>query len=172
MEVFPWLTSDYVLSVFSQDTDQARKVYESFVNDGVDEGKRNEFICGTLEGRILGDDAFADDVLGRVNQKREREYSLNDVVSEVSACFHIPEEKLKAAGKIRPMAAARAVVAAIVQLSPHLRLTELSKLLGRDVSALGKAANRVADEKDTSELVEKMIEKLRKYRLDDKCPKL
>lgn len=162
MELIPWLTSDYVLSVFSQDADLARKVYESFMNDGVGEGKRNEFQCGTIEGRILGDDSFADDILGRVNQKREREYSLNDVVSLVSAYFHIQEKTLKAAGKIRPMTAARAVAAAIVQISPHLRLTDLAKLLGRDVSALGKAANRAADEKDTSELVEKLVEILRK----------
>ena len=161
-ELIPWLTSDFILSIFSQDADQARMGYESFVNDGVDERNRSEFHCGTIEGRILGDDSFADDVLGRVNQQRELEYSLKDVVSEVSVCFNISEEKLKEAGKIRPMTAARAVAAAIVQKSPHLRLTDLSKLLGRDVSALGKAAKRVADEKDSRELVKKMVEILSK----------
>ena len=69
----------------------------------------------------------------------------------------MPEEKLKAPGKIRPMTEARAVAAAIVQVSPHLRLTDLAKLLSRDVSALGKAAQRVAEDESASVMVGEMV---------------
>ena len=56
------------------------------------------------------------------------------------------------------MTEARAVAAAIVQTTPHLRLTELAKFLGRDISALGKAAQRIAGDVDSRRLVSKLVE--------------
>jgi chromosomal replication initiation ATPase DnaA len=106
----------------------------------------------------LGDDAFAEETLVRANQKGERDYSLDEVVRAVCAHFQIPEEKLKAPGKVRPMTEARAVAAAVVQVSLHLRLTDLAKLLGRDVSALGKAAQRVAGDVRSCGMVGEMVE--------------
>jgi putative transposase len=144
-EVIPWLTTDFVLSMLSPRVVQARKAYESYVHDGIGEGMRGEFHSGTCEGRILGDESFADEVLVRSSQKVEREYTLDEVVGTVCARFRVSEGKLKAPGKIRPMTEARAMAAAIVQASPHLRLTDLARLLGRDVSALVKAAQRVTE---------------------------
>jgi len=157
-EFIPWLTTDFVLPMLSPGIEQARNAYESFVRDGMGEGRRDEFHCGTCEGRILGDDAFAEETLVRANQKGERDYSLDEVVRAVCAHFQIPEEKLKAPGKVRPMTEARAVAAAVVQVSLHLRLTDLAKLLGRDVSALGKAAQRVAGDVRSCGMVGEMVE--------------
>lgn len=98
-ELIPWLTSDYVLSIFSQGTEQSREECESFVRDGMEEGRRNEFHSGTCEGRLLGDASFTDEILLRVNQRGEQEYSLDEIVSVVCAHFMIPKEKLKASGK-------------------------------------------------------------------------
>lgn len=152
-ELLPWFATDYVLSMLSPDTEQARKTYDSFAKDGISEGQRSEFHNGTCEGRILGSETFSNDILSMVNQKGEQEYSLFDVIATVCAHFHISEEMLKAAGKTRPMTEARAVVAAIVQSAHHLRLTDLAKLLGRDISALGKAAQRIAGDVTTRRLV-------------------
>jgi len=81
-----------------------------------------------------------------VDRKGEQEYSLSEAIATVSAYFHISEEMLKTAGKARPMTDdAKAVSAAIVQTAPHHRLSDLTKLLGRDISALGKAALRVVN---------------------------
>ena len=145
-ELIPWLTTHVVLSVLSPSSEQARKTYSSFVCDGVGEGRRGEFHCGTCEGRILGDDSFTEDILVKVDQKVERDYSLEEVISAVCAYYQISEEKLNAPGKHRPMTEARAVAAALVQKSPHLQLTTLAMLLGRDVSALGRAALRAIDD--------------------------
>lgn len=160
-ELLPWLTTDFVLSMLSPRIEQARKAYESFVRDGMGEGRRGEFHCGTCEGRILGDDSFTDEILVRANQKREREYSLGEVVRTVCAHFQIPEVKLKVPGKVRPMTEARAVAAAIVQVSPHLRLTDLARLLGRDVSALGKAAQRIVEDKSYRVIVQEMVDTMK-----------
>ena len=157
-EQLPWLTTDYVLSMFSTGAEQARKAYDSFAQDGVGEGKRNEFNNGTCEGRILGSDAFTDEILSMVDQKSEQEYSLSEVIATVCVHFHISEEMLKTAGKVRPMTEARAVAAAIVQTAPHLRLTDLAKVLGRDISALGKAAQRIAGDVNARRLVSELVD--------------
>lgn len=119
-----------------------------------------DFHSGTWEGRILGDDRFTDDILVKVNQKGKREYSLEEVIGAVCANYRITPEKLKAAGKVRPMTEARAITAAVVQMSPHLRLTDLAKLLGRDLSALVKAAQRVATEARGSEMIHNLVDQL------------
>lgn len=58
------------------------------------------------------------------------------------------------------MTEARAIAAAIVQVSPHLRLTDLAKLLGRDLSALVKAAQRVTTDERGSEIVNDLAAQL------------
>jgi len=157
-EQLPWLTTNHVLSMFSMDAEQARKAYNSFVQDGVGEGKRSVLHSGTCEGRILGSDVFTDEILSMVDQKSEQEYSMSEVIATVCSHFHISEEKLKAAGKARPMTEARAIAAAIVQAAPHLRLTDLAKLLGRDISALGKAAQRIAGDVNSQRLVTELVD--------------
>jgi putative transposase len=92
----------------------------------------------------LGTESFADEILSIVDQQGEQEYLLSEVIGAVCAHFQISEEMLKAAGKVRPMAEARAVAAAIVQTAPHLQLIEMAKLLRRDISALGKAAQLIS----------------------------
>ena len=169
-ELIPWLTTDFVLSMLSPGIEQARRAYQSFVRDGTGEGRRGEFHSGTCEGRILGNDSFTDAVLVNVNQNREREYSLDEVVRTVCIHFRIPEDKLKAPGKVRPMTEARAVVAAIVQESSHLRLTDLARLVGRDVSALGKAAQRAAGDERTCAIVREVMDTMRSAGFE--CPKL
>jgi hypothetical protein len=169
-ELLPWFTTDYILSMISTDAELARMAYDSFVQDGVGEGKRNEFHSGTCEGRILGSDSFTDEILSMVDQKGEQEYSLSETIATVCMHFHISEEKLKAAGKARPMTEARAVAAAIVQSAPHLRLTDLANLLGRDISALGKAAQRIAGDVNSRRLVSELVDSMQTDRF--KCPKL
>lgn len=159
-EPIPWLTTETVLAMLSPRPAQARKAYISFVLAGSGEGRRGEFHSGTCEGRLLGDDRFTEEILVRVNQKGKREYSLDEVIGAVCARFRITPEKLRAAGKVRPMTEARAIAAAIVQVSPHLRLTDLAKLLGRDLSALVKAAQRVTTDERGSEIVNDLAAQL------------
>ena len=105
----------------------------------------------------VGDDSFTEDILVKVNQKDEPEYSLDEVISVVCAHYRISEEKLKAPGKHRPMTEARAVAAALVQSSPHLQLTTLAKLLVHDVSALGRAVRRALGDERINGIVGKWV---------------
>ncbi|MCM2266025.1 MAG: transposase [Desulfuromonadales bacterium] len=159
-ECLPWLTSDLVLSMLSPNGARARSAYAAFVQEGLGGGRRDAFHRGTGEGRILGDDAFVDDVLDRVNQRQGSAYTLDKVVDMVCAHYRLSSAVLSLPGKARPMAKARALAAAIVQASPHLRLTDLATVLERDLSALGKAAQRLTCEENARELVEQLVDEL------------
>jgi hypothetical protein len=162
VDLLPWLTTEWVLSMLSPRLDQARKAYRAFVADGIAETtRRGEFHTGTCEGRILGDDSFADNALGRANQQHSRACSLSEVIAAVCQRYGISESQLKAPGKNRPYNEARAVIAYLIRESHHLSLTEFAKLCGRDVSALGKAASGVAQASCKGNAVAALIEELR-----------
>lgn len=171
IEFLPWLTTEWVLAMFAPNLDHARRAYRAFVADGITETtRRSEFHSGTCEGRILGDASFTDDVLNRANRQRRRAYSLAEVIAAVCRRYGISESKLKAPGKRRPYNEARAVAAFLVRESDHLSLTELARLFGRDISALGKAAGRIAQDATEGTAIAAVIEKLRTEL--DEYPKL
>ena len=159
-EPLPWLTTDWVLSLFSDDVQNARKGYEAFVADGIGEARRSEFHGGTCEGRILGDDIFADEVLAKTNQRRRPDYLLADVVDSVCRSYGIKEEQIKAPGKARPCAEARAIAALLVLESPGLSLTELGKMLNRDIAPLGRAGRRLLEAAQNDEELKTRIDNL------------
>lgn len=142
-EVLPWYCTDYVLSLFDSDFTNASKKYCDFVNDGLSEGARPEFGLGTHEGRLLGDDSFADEALLRAEEKSVSRVTLDAVISEVCRQFGITEAELAATGKARPASEARAVAAFLTREISHLSLTELAKKVGREVSAVSQAARRL-----------------------------
>lgn len=142
-EFLPWHYTDYVLSLFDNDVLIAAKKYSDFVYDGLSEEKSPEFVTGTHEGRLLGDDSFADEALMKADERPVSRVSLDEVISEVCRRFGITEAKLAAAGKARPASEARAVAAFLTRELAHLSLTELAKKMGREVSAISQAARRL-----------------------------
>ena len=160
-ETLPWLTTEWVLALFSGKNSVARQNYQQFLTDGIDEGRRNEFHSGTCEGRILGDDCFADEALIKANQRRRREWRLDELINAICRSYGMAVSELKAPGKMRPFSEARAVAAVIVQEAPHLTLTELGKVLQRDLTALGKAAQRLTRQAMNDARLTKLIEELR-----------
>lgn len=93
-----WQDTDYVLSYFGEMKDQARKEYESFVIEGLSQGRRKELTGGGLirslggwteardilkgrdnmmsDERILGDSDFVDSVISQSEEQYERRHQL------------------------------------------------------------------------------------------------
>jgi REP element-mobilizing transposase RayT len=160
-EIIPWLTTDWVLSLFSVDIRQARSDYSTFVIDGIGEPRRAEFHSGTCEGRILGDDHFTDEALNKADQRQEENYQLDDVISAVCRLYGVTIEQLQAPGKSRPLADARATAALLVLELPGLRLTELGKMLKRDNAPLSRAGRRLAEKAHKNKWLNKQLNELR-----------
>jgi hypothetical protein len=63
--LIPWLTTDWVLSQFSEKLAVARRIYEKYIREEKEEGHQREYHQGSeMDSRILGDDLFIDRVLG------------------------------------------------------------------------------------------------------------
>ena len=160
-EVIPWLTTELVLSQFSAEISQARKSYYEFVLAGMGESRRTEFHTGSLEGRILGDDRFADEVLQKAEQLRYYPKSLEEIVETVCLHYNISLAELAAVGKTKPGAEVRTLLALLIRESPDHSLTELGMLLKRDVASLSQSARRLAGKMDLNSVLAQLVKDLR-----------
>jgi putative transposase len=162
METIPWLTTDWVLSQFSEQEGKARRAYQAFVTEGVGGEKRIDFHKGNCEGLVLGDDTFADEALRLAHQRRRPEFALADVIGAVCRSYGIVEQQLQSPGKTRPYAEARAMAALIVHEASHLSLTELGQVLHRHIAPLGRAAQLLAKRAGDDHALAQRIEDLRR----------
>ncbi len=95
----PWQDVGYVLQAFGKRVGNARKEYSSYVEAGVEQGRRRDLVGGGLvrslggwaeverlrlkgqdhiksDERILGDSDFVDSVLGQAEKHYERQCAL------------------------------------------------------------------------------------------------
>lgn len=166
----PWLATDWVLSQFSCTIKKARAGYRSFVLDGLKETRRSEFHSGNKEGRILGDDTFAEQVFAEADKQWSRGYSLPEVITSVCRAYGITEKQLKAPGKVRPFTEARALAAVFVRESRELSLMELGKMVNREIAPLSRAARLLIEQSAGDARLKSLIEETRSALL--KCQKV
>jgi len=162
----PWLTTDWVLSQFSGNIKKARARYRSFVSDGLNETRRSEFHSGNKEGRILGDDSFAEQVFAEAAQQWSRGYTLPEVLTSVCRAYGITEEQLKAPGKVRPFTEARALAAVFVRESRELSLMELGKSVNREIASLSRAALLLIEQSAGDARLKSLLEETRSALLE------
>jgi putative transposase len=145
LEAIGWLTTEWVLGLFSKRLSAARKAYKMFVSQGKKEGQRPEYQKGSdADSRILGDDTFIEKVLGQKEPMRRRSrVGLDEVMRQVCKQYSISEEDLRLSGRSRTISEARGVAAWLILESGVCRLAELGTVTGRDISTLSSAVNRL-----------------------------
>ena len=110
------------------------------MQEAIHEEERNEFWQGTHEGRILGNDDFAEMALRSAEGKPGGGVTVDHVIAAVCRHYGMSEAELASPGKVRRMGEARAAAALLVRDLPGVSLAALATRLGRDVSALSRAA--------------------------------
>jgi putative transposase len=101
-EIIPWLTTNWVLSQFSEDKQQAINAFRNFVMDGMRDGHREEFHKGSGGGnRLLGNDSFIDKVIGTAERKAKQALTLENLLDHVCRRYLIDPSALKKPGKDR-----------------------------------------------------------------------
>ena len=143
-ESVPWLTTDWVLGQFSKRRSTARERYRRFVNEGMEEGYREDFHRGVTDPRVLGDDVFMEDVLGSAAKNPVRPRELGEIIEAVCRSYDVAEEDLAAPGRRRDLAEARAVVAHLATSVGDASLTEVAARFRRDVATLSSGLRRLA----------------------------
>ncbi len=164
----PWLTMDWALAQFARTPEIASRQYRAFVDDGLEEGHREDFHRGSFEGRALGDDAFIDQALLRTEEVRPVAINLGQVIESVCSVYQLTAAELCKAGKAQPAAQARALAALLVRNCEAMSLVKLAEFLKRDLSGLSQAARRLEQRIQTDTLLARKLKEVsRRLRISD-----
>ncbi len=144
-EKLPWLTTDFVLALFGIGMPQARRAYVAFMAAGAEEEYRKEFHSGSHQGRILGDDRFADKVLAQAEGAPCKSISVERLKEVVLREFDCTIGELATRSQQRRLALARASLGWIAMQTGAATLTEVGKWIGRDVVTMSAAVRRLGE---------------------------
>jgi hypothetical protein len=170
-----WQDTNYVLSYFGKRVPEARRAYDSYVKEGVEQGRRPELIGGglirTLGGwdaikkrgkkgrerikgdeRILGDSDFVRQILEQANETfnryyemKRRGYDLTTVEKRVCTLFALDRDDIYSKSREKLKADARGLFCYWAVRELGYRLTEVAKLLGMTQPGVGYAVKRGED---------------------------
>ena len=143
-EVLPWLTTDWMLGQFGKSAAKARDRYISFMRDGLGEEHRPEFHGkGGEDSRLLGDDSFVDKCLSDSDDIPLR-LTAREIVEKVCRVYDLEEAELKTQSQSRNISEARAVAAWLARELGCATLSEVAKLVNRDVGSISSAVRRLS----------------------------
>jgi putative transposase len=167
-----WQDAGYVLSCFGDTTKCARIKYLSFLEEGVNQGRRPELTGGGLvrrlsgwekvkeirlsgqdrikgDQRILGESDFVQGILTEANDKfnrfyelRRKGYDLEKVERRVCEIFGIKRDELLSRSRTRMRADARGLYCYWAARELGYALTELARQLGITTSGVVYAVRR------------------------------
>ena len=162
--------TEYVLKLFGQSTNQARRAYDRFVSKGVKQGRRPDLVGGGLlrsvggwaalkgfrdtgvrikgDERLLGSSDFVERVLEKADEQLEEKYrlrassiSLEELIDKVAQYFKIDPENLKSASKEQPVTKARRILCYLAVRKLGYKCTDVSKTVGISAVTVSKAVS-------------------------------
>jgi len=166
-----WQDTDYVLGYFGKRKAEARKKYESFVKEGVTQGRRNELTGGGLirslggwteardalkggvhimsDERILGDSDFVDSVISQSDEHYERRhklrrkgYDLGRIAERVSEVLGIKPDEVFSKGRQNWKVKARSLLCFWAAREFGMSHTALAKKLEMSLAGVGFSVER------------------------------
>jgi len=168
----PWQDVDHVLSYFGKVPGRAQKAYYTYVEAGLEQGRRKELTGGGLirslggwleasryglkgqghiksDERILGESDFVDEILSHANENFERKYELKQlgydldrIASRVAEIFKLEVNDIFLKGKQQKRVKPRSLFCYWVVRELGISLTELAGRLGISVPAVGYTVER------------------------------
>ena len=166
-----WQDTDYVLGYFGKRKAEARKKYESFVKEGVTQGRRNELTGGGLirslggwteardalkggvhimsDERILGDSDFVDSVISQSDEHYERRhklrrkgYDLARIAQRVSEVLGMKPDEVFSKGRQNWKVTARSLLCFWASRELGMSHTALAKKLEMSLAGVGFSVER------------------------------
>ncbi len=167
----PWQDIDYVLGYFGTKKTQARREYESFVIEGITQGRRKELTGGglirSLQGwteaperlkgrdhvmsdeRILGDSDFVDSVISRSAEQYERRhklkrlgYDLDRIAERVAAVLDVEPSEIFSRGRQARKVKARSLLCFWAATELGMSHTALARILEMSLTGVGFSVAR------------------------------
>ncbi len=166
-----WQETDYVLGYFGEGIREARKGYESFVEEGVKQGRRKELTGGGLirslggwteardalkggvhimsDERILGDSDFVDSVISQSEEHYERRhrlkrqgYDLDRVAERVAEVLKMKPDEVFGKGRQDRKVKARSLLCFWAARELGISHTALAKTLEMSLAGVGFSVER------------------------------
>ena len=166
-----WQDTDYVLGYFGKSKGKARQGYESFVKDGLTQGRKKELTGGGLirslggwieareslkgrdhvmsDERILGDSDFVDSVISQSEEHfeqrhklRRRGYDLERIAERVSEVLGMRPDEVFSKGRQDRKVRARSLLCFWASRELGLPHTTLAKKLEMSLSNIGFSVER------------------------------
>ena len=137
-EALPWLTTDWVLGQFGKRLGVARQRFAAFVEAGIGEGHSQVFYGGQADARVVGEEDFVNKVLPR-REAKIKAPALKQIVAYVCNGYGLSETALRAPGKGRQAAQARALIGWLSVQSKATTLTRVATHFHREPSTLSHA---------------------------------
>jgi len=161
--LIPWLTTQSVLSQFSEKEETARMLFQEFVVANSGEGHRAEFHgAGDLDSRVFGEDRFVDEVLYKAGSHQPKQADIEVILKAVGQLYEIDVEELSKPGQDRRLSEARSMAAWGVKEMSSSTLTELSGEIGRDVTSLSSGEKRLKKRSMDDPVLAKRMENLKR----------
>lgn len=158
-----WLTTDWVLSQFGTRIAIARRRYDQFVTEGMEERHREEFYQGLENTRILGEDRFIEEVLRKANVTYKSPPTLGVLIQQVCQTYGMRPEELSSPGRTQERAEARGVVAWLAVRLGSGTLKDVAEQFGRDGSTMSMAVRRIEDKAKELRKFERRLHRLMRY---------
>jgi putative transposase len=162
-----WLNTDFVLSLFANSISGARELYEEFVLNKLDEGKREDFYSLT-DQRILGEEDFVAKVMkmkeSKTGQSMRRRLSfdlptLQRVIETELSLDRNMMLKLKRSGVL-----ARRIFCYVARELGGFKSKEVAAYLGRDMATVTQGVRHIGlaskENKQVSNRLDRIIKKL------------
>jgi putative transposase len=138
----PWLTTDWVLSQFSNCKETAQHRFARFIKTPNDDQYESKLISPSgRDVRILDDDELLSSVSERSTTEFGRE-ELNEIITRICDVYGVTETMLASTNRSRKLARIRAEIADIALYSSGATLAEIAKRFRRAESVLCRAVHR------------------------------
>ena len=152
---------DQVLRIFSEDKTKARKLYRTFMDDGL--AIEKDDIYTTIDQRVLGDESFLDRIMQRGevevdSRKRQRQYSLSEIASVIENNHGITLGQLREKSKDRGILRGRKVFSIVASEYGH-RGREIARHIRKDPAVITRY---LKEKSDLAEEVDKVMKQLSK----------
>lgn len=135
----PWVTTGFALRMFATDRQRAIAAYEAFVSAAPARSPlldRNE-----RDARILGNDAFAQRVLGD-NWKPRPDAAFQRMIDDACIRFAVTEIELQSSSRLATIRRARAWIADEALRAGVASVSSLASYFNRDSSSIRQALQR------------------------------
>jgi hypothetical protein len=164
-----WQDTDAVLAYFGASRREAIRDYESFVRDGVSQGRRPQLVGGGLvrslggwsevlslrrtgrkpisDERILGSSEFVERIVAEAEEKEQQTLRLSSKISDLeslarmlSAREGVAEQELRSGSKKRQMVRVRRLFCQLAVSKMGYSGAEVARFLGVTTSAVNRSA--------------------------------